>query len=383
MALRNEIPRIGEALELARAGEAERIAEAVQTGRVVGVLGEAEVGKSETIRQALGPSDRRLSVVRLDLDAGAASESHTAFLLVKQIAEAYLGQENFAALRGGLLIPAAREAQRIALAEILGVDGLDEALRDWPSGRYSLAQALAILERLASQRETILWIDHLESPALTPRHPLDLDRLLWAVRESLQRVPRLTVVLSGREAIEPQLLGSDAAFHQQGQWLTIDNPPVGAWHEVGTGLGLRREAVAELATLTRGHPVAMILALLELLEGGPARGAFEAMYDLVALHAGLAGRSMQHARTLHRLGGQVMTQVALGQGPYAAAQRGETSPQEIRKVLGRLRLAGLLRHDDGWSIVNPLVGIALQGDVPMLLTPTVPDWEIDRRDGED
>lgn len=41
------------------------------------------------------------------------------------------------------------------------------------------------------------------------------------------------------------------------------------------------------------------------------------------------------------------------------------------KVLGRLRLAGLLRHDDGWSVVNPLVAFGIRGSVQRLTAPVL------------
>lgn len=376
MALIAEIPRVLRALELARLDEANRIAEAVQVDRVVGVLGEAEVGKSETIRQALGPSVPNLSVIQLDLD-GVAGEAHAAFLLTKQIALALLGAPGLSTLKVGMLVPAKIEATRVELAELLGVDGLDEALRDWPSGRYPLTRALDAVEGLCERRPAILWIDHLEAPTLTPRHPFNVDRFLWGVRELAQRIPNLSVVLSARDAIGSRILSPEAAFHQQGRWLSIDYPPPDAWQKIAAGLGVSAPIVAELESLTEGHPATMLLCLLSLMEGG--RGdAHETVRSLVAGDAGLAARALQHARSLHRLGGQVMTQVANGEAPYADAQRGASPPQEIRKVLERLRLAGLLRHAKGWSVVNPLVGMALSGRVAQV---TAPDWELESQLG--
>jgi hypothetical protein len=368
MALTDEIPRARWALELARIGESERITEAVQMSRVVGVLGEAEVGKTETVRQTLGHSTPKLAVVGIDLD-GAAGEEQLAFQIAREIARSYLGAAEFSTLKVGVLVPASIEAKRIELAEILGVDGLEESLRDWPSGRHELAAALAALERLSQRRETILWIDHLEAPGLTPRHPLDLDRLLWAVREMIQRLPGLSAVLSGRDAAEAQILGREAAFHQQGQWLTLDNPPPEAWQTVAAGLRVPAGYAGELAELTGGHPETMLLALLALTGGRSSTDSSEVLRQLASAAGSLVARAMQHARSLHRLGGQVLLQVAHGQGPYAAAQRGESPPQEIRKVLGRLQLAGLIRHDDGWSVVNPLIGIALRSDLHRAIAP--------------
>jgi hypothetical protein len=131
----------------------------------------------------------------------------------------------------------------------------------------------------------------------------------------------------------------------------------------------------ELAALTGGHPQTMLLSLvtLKLADGGWPSRAEDVLGELAAHDDGLAARAVQHARSLHRLGGQVLTQVARAQRPYGAAQRGSATPQEISKVLARLRLAGLLRHTDRWEVVNPLVAIKARGTV--VEPPTVEDWE--------
>lgn len=371
MALIRDMNRARRTLEMARLAESERITEAVQLSRVVGVLGEGEVGKTETIRAALGPSLPDHPVIRMDL-AGAAGESHLAFRLARQVAMTELGVE-FSTLKVGALVPASLERKRVALAELLGIDGLEEALRDWPSGTFSVSQALRAVEQLAQRRETILWVDHLEAPSLTPRHPLDPDRLLWALREMVQSGSHLSVVLSGRDAMEGRVLGREAAFHQQGRWLSLDNPPEEVWEAVASGLNLPSDLTKELTALTGGHPETMLVALVRLSQDGH-KSADELLGELASMSAALLGRAVQHACTLHRLGAKVLEQIALGHGPYAASQRGDSPPQEIRKVLGRLQLAGLIRHDKGWSVVNPLVGILLRREVS---TASAPDWELD------
>lgn len=364
-------------LELARIEEGQRVTEALQLGRIVGVLGEAEVGKTETIREALGVSLPDSPIIRLDL-AGVASESHLAFRLVRQLVAAELGIE-FSTLKAGVLVPASLERKRVELAERYGIDLIDEALRDWPSGNFPLAKSMAALASLAEGRDAVLWIDHLEAPGLTPRHPLDLDRFLWAIREMAQTQRGLSLVLSGRSPVEGRVLGREAAFHQQGRWLSLDNPPQAAWQRVASDLKVPRVLALDLATLTGGHPETM-LAVLAMSSEGERRSADQLLLDLASAAADLAGRAMQHASSLHRLGGQVLEQIARGEAPYAASQRGETSPQEIRKVLGRLQLAGLIRHDEGWSVVNPLVGILLRREVSRT---SAPDWELEADpDGE-
>lgn len=362
MALAERVERAHWALELARLEEADQITVAVQENQIVGVLGEAEVGKTATIRQALGQPTPRVAILELDLD-GAASDAHLAFLLVRQIASAFLGAAEFSILKVGTLVPTSIQAGRVDLAELIGLDGLDEALLDWPSGRYELDRALAGLAALANDRETILWVDHLEAPMLTPRHPLDLGGLLWSLRAIGQRRPSLNLVISGRMGAEAMALGHAAAFHQQGRWLSLDNPPAEVWKQVARGMKLREAIATDLVELTDGHPETMLLALLEMT-GKPARGVEDVVRELGSAAGGLAARAMQHARTLHRLGGQILVQVACGSRPYAVGQRGASPQQEITKVLHRLRQAGLIRHDgERWSVVHPLVGMALRGEM--------------------
>jgi hypothetical protein len=113
--------------------------------------------------------------------------------------------------------------------------------------------------------------------------------------------------------------------------------------------------------------------MLKQTDGDRPSRAEDVLAELTAHDDGLARRAVEHAQSLHRLGGQVLVQVARAQRPYGAAQRGSASPQEISKVLARLRLAGLLRRTDRWAIVNPLVAIRARGGVAEL--PGSEDWE--------
>jgi hypothetical protein len=174
------------ALAASRGGEARRIAEALREQRVVGVPGEAEVGKTQTIRQALSTMDDHVRVIYLDLD-GAASDGHVGFLLAKQVARVLLAGTDLSLLTAGALVPTRVEGSRVALADILGLHGMEEALRESPSGNYDSLAAVKGVETLADQRDLALWIDHVEAPRLTPRHPIKADRLLWGVRELSQR----------------------------------------------------------------------------------------------------------------------------------------------------------------------------------------------------
>lgn len=345
-----------------RAPEAEQIANAIREQRVLGVLGEAEVGKTQTVRQALMALGDEAHIVYLDLDA-AASDEHVGFLLAKQVARAMLPGADLSLLSVGALVPARVERRRLALAQVLGIEGMEEALREWPSGDYDSASGLRGVEAIAGQRDVVVWVDHVEAPRLTPRHPVDVGRLLWGMRELSQRQQRIRLVVSGREAGVDMLTGSRAAFHQQGRWMYLDAPRSSIWREVAQAVEVLPRTAQELAALTGGHPQTVLLALAtaKMAPTGKASRAEDLLRELAAHNDGQVAYAFEYARSLHRLGGQVLLQIARAQRPYAAAQRGRASTQEISKVLSRLRLAGLIRRVDRWSLVNPLVAIRVRG----------------------
>ncbi|MGH2878630.1 MAG: hypothetical protein ACRDK4_03350 [Solirubrobacteraceae bacterium] len=363
------------ALATCRRGEAQRISDTIAKNGIVGLLGEAEVGKSQTMRQALGVLNIRAATVYLDFEA-VASDGHIGWQIARQIARASTSGIDLSILSAGALVPARLERTRIVLTEFLGVDGVEESLREWPSGDYSLLTAFEALERFAMTRDVLIWADHIEAPRVTPRHPVDVGRFLWGLRELHQRQRNVRIVVSGREGIRDIVTGSKAAFHQQGQWLTLDAPPASMWRDIAQRLKVVVRIVQELAVLTGGHPQTMLVALTTAAMRGddlPRYGAEQLLAEVVAHDDGVAARAMQHARSLHRLGGQVLAQVARGQKPYGLAQRGATSTQEISKVLARLRLAGLLRHTDKWEVVNPVVAIRARG--PVAEPDRIEDWE--------
>jgi hypothetical protein len=351
------------ALAAVREQEALEIADALRGERVLGLVGEAEVGKTQTLSQALAGARER--VLYLDL-AWAASEEHLGFLLARQIAQALAPADQMSTLGSvGPLSPGVEQAH-MKLTEILG-GGLQEALRAWPSGRYGWAPALEGLEALAEQLDLLLWVDHLEAPRLTFRHPLKVAPLLWSLSELVERSGGVRLLVSGREAARADALGPRAAFHGRGRWLTMRAPAPEVWRQVADRIGVPNETASELAALTAGHARTMLLALATVAEAeteGRRPGAEEVLRGLAAKDDGLANRAIEHARSLHRLGGQVLTQAALGQRPYANAQRGSTTTQDLSKALKRLRLAGLLRHERRWTVVNPLIAMRLRSVTP-------------------
>lgn len=348
------------ALGAARSTEARAIRDALALAQVVGIFGEAEVGKTQTVRQALAGSGARL--LRVDL-RWAASEQHAGFLLVSEMARVLAPEVELSRLAYGGRLPAAVAHARARLVEALG-GGVQEAMRSWPSGRYDWPVALESLELLCHTEELVLWVDHLEAPSLSFRHPLNLGALLWSLSELTERVDSLTLLLSGRAAARSAVDGLRAPFRNRGRWLSIEAPSADCWCEVARTLKASPARAKELALLTAGHPRTMLLALSAISGQQAPAPAEDVLSALAADDDGLALRAMEHARSLHRLGGQALTQAALGQRPYASAQRGATTTQDLSKALKRLRLAGLLRHEDSWRVVNPLLAMRLRAAWP-------------------
>lgn len=352
------------ALVEARRGEAQRIAAEIREHRLVGVLGEGGVGKTQTVGQALGSLPKPPRTIYLDLNQ-APSNEHAGFLIARAIARTLLNEKDFALLRRGILVPVSAELQRSRLVELLGVELVEEGLRVWPSGTLPSSTALAGLERLLAQEDIVLWIDHIEAPLLTPRHPLDPQRLLAEVYELCRRAPRLRVVVCAREALRQQLLTAQP----EGSWLTLDVPSPPTWQEVANRLATPADSstVARLVQLTGGHPATMLPALEALTLAGAQQQSIPELLlqDLALRDSSRAANALQQARTLHRLGGHLLGQIALGQRPYERSRRGSSSSQEIRKVLNRLHLAGLLRRTDRWAITDPLVALQLRDPLPL------------------
>ncbi len=194
------------ALAAARSGEARQIRAAeLPTGSSVSSV--RRKSANPDIRQAVATGGVR--VLRLDLRS-AASEEHMAFMLAREMVNMIApGHEppRLAAVR----CPPRWSGPAPRLVEILG-GGLQEALRRWPSGRFRLPAALESLELLADSQEVLLWVDHLEAPRLSFRHPLKVGPLLWSIAELAERAAGLRLLLSGREAARPEVDGPRAAF---------------------------------------------------------------------------------------------------------------------------------------------------------------------------
>jgi hypothetical protein len=208
-------------------------------------------------------------------------------------------------------------------------------------------------------RDTLLVIDHLEAPSLTPRHPLNVAQLLWRVRSVTQLQPRLRTLLVSRTPVVKLATAPTAAFYGDGQWLAVTSPSSEAF---ATATGRSQDLVKLVLSRTGGH----VNSTLELLRALPAAATDveEAIRRLATLHTDLSRRTVQHARTLHRLGGHILQVIAEGKRPYQETP--DARSKEIGAAVSALHLAGIIRRQDAlrqknWAITDPRVawGLAL------------------------
>lgn len=375
--LRARISLLGEALSRVRSGERRRIDEALLSFGITGVQGEAEVGISSLIGGALSESGQ--DSVRLDLFA-ASGEQDAVRLLAKEITGCAVGYPNYSLLRTKTgLTPQSTRRAYLDFAERVGQEFAGYAIGE-PTGatKITFSDALDAYRRAFAERAIppVLWIDHLEAPGLTPRHPLDVGSLLWNVR-SLQQHMEFPLVISGHSAATELAYRESGPFYGDGVWLTINRPTVDVWFEVEK---LSREVkesrgwVAEMFELTRGHPASMLLAFAMRGLFKRQLSAGELWQQMVALDDGHLNRALAHARTLHRLGAEVLGRIAQGLGPYAEPK---SPAKEINKAVQRLHEAGLITQPRprAWEVTNPLIGERLR----RASGPTVPadylDWD--------
>ena len=174
---------------------------------------------------------------------------------------------------------------------------------------------------------------------ITCVHPVDLGALLWSVRSVVQTTTRLRLVLSGRPGLERELTSEQAAFYQDGRWVKLARPGPEVWRRLLPSFAL--DSVDGLLTLSEGH-VPTALAMLDGLDGdSPVASALRERFATLAATQGQhAARCVQHARTLDRLGGEVLLAIAQGRGPYTGTGYGH--PRDAQRAVNRLRLAGLV-----------------------------------------
>jgi len=354
-----------EQLTTARGDVVERIEESILTLPLTGVMGEADCGKTllcSIVRTNM--HKRGTTVISLDLD-GAYSPNRLAWSWAKELARAVIDPASISHLDAlpQDMWPASTRNQILSLGEHLGEE--TAALVELPSPRHgagdldAIASTLTATERLARSRETLLVIDHLEAPSLTPRHPLNVVQLLWRVRAVTQLQPRLRVLLISRTPAVKLATAPTAAFYGDGQWMTVTPPSPEAF---ATATGRSRDLIEIVLSRTGGH----VNSTLELLEALPtvadSADVEQTTRRLAARHTDLTRRTFQHARTLHRLGGHILQAIAEGKRPYQETP--DARSKEIGAAVTALHLAGIIRRQDAlrqkhWTITDPRVAWGL------------------------
>jgi hypothetical protein len=357
------------ALTQARRAEREELRDALERAGVVRVFGEAGVGKTTLLATAV----RRQPVIAVDLHQ-VSGPGDVAWLIARGLARHTVGALRVSELEGParLRSPVARRAL-IDLQNRLGMQLTDIALADGPVDKDSddlLAAAMEAIERVVMDDMPLTaWIDQVESPGLTPRHPVSARALLWQFRSIRQRSSSLQIVASGRAAAQRLVDDEDGALHGDGIMVRIDRPTDEVWQQVAAdlarvagGRGVPARIVVELCALTERHPGTMLLALCERASRESGHRAAEPLIaELANRDDGHTARAAEHARTLHRLGGQVLVEIAHGRKPYRQPGLG-SRPQEINRALQRLHAAGLLTNQGhgAWSVTNPLLAIRIR-----------------------
>lgn len=377
------INELAEQLTHAREEQVSTIVDALLGEGFVGITGDPLVGKSLLVNRALAliGHHHRARTVRIDLQgayslAKLVARWHHALL---RAAAGTVATSHAAALPREFW-PASTEAALLDARDLLG-SAYDGALIETPAKGAKPADVAAPLEataRLARRCPVVLVIDHLEAPLLTTRHPIDPAALLWEIRAAAQSIDGFRVAVVCAPAAQPLAAGPDAAFFGDGRWLTIPSVDLTHWH--AASYGSLDAAERELVRLSRGTIPSALRLLRDHRPDEDPGATFRRCAQDDQLHA---ARCVQHAFSLHRLGGHVLTSIAAGAGAYAATP--DARSDDVAGAVEKLRLAGLLRRDPddarGWLLVDPLVEHALRPVVPEdppgsdPTRPRQPEWE--------
>jgi hypothetical protein len=366
--LTDTIPRLKRALSDARASDVARIDEGLLRFGLTGVHGEPEVGTTSVVETALRRSAQ--PSIRVDLD-GTTSEADVAWLIARGIARLHMGAPALSLLAAPAIAPTSARRSFVQFREQVGGRLADFAVAEQPTEVVSVPEALDSIAKLWGQAANppVLWIDHLQAPALVVRHPVDVDALLWNIR-SLQQKTELPIVLSGNTAVTELAYGNSRAFYGDGVWVTLDRPRIDAWLRVAGQLGEdapSREWTREMADITSCHPGTMLLAFgLRSQFPERAHSPLDLWHLMLSLDDGHVARAIQHSRSLHRLGGYVLERLAYGIGPYERAQT-KAERNERGRAARRLHEAGLITRTRPrtWVVTNPLLGGRLRRDMPL------------------
>lgn len=350
----------GELLTSARDEEIAALRSALDDNRVLGVAGAAEVGKTTLLRWMLARYGHETGrpIVEVDLD-GAYSPRHLAHRWLRAVQRAVAGpiaSSHIAALPRSMW-PATTHRADHRMREVTGrlMDSLEQesAQRGWGS-QSDVGFGVEATARLAADTRgpVVLWIDHLEAPALS--RALDVRDVLWHVRAMSQEHANVRVVLTCRTPATDIAAAEDAAFYEDGTWLTIGAPAPSTWRRMDDDV-----AFDEILPLTHGH-VWSTLQLLERLTRDRRVAPRSAFRALAVEHGMLTARGVQHAASLHRLGPALLVAIANDRGPYEALP--DVLTRDVASAARRLELAGLLDRPRArtWRIVNPLIAECLR-----------------------
>ncbi len=362
------IPLLHGALTAARRDDLGRIDEALLRFGVTGVHGEAEVGITRLIEAAIARAEH--PCIRVDLD-GATSDTDVAWLLARGLARVILGPALSMVLLPPGLRPASADRHFIQFAEAAGRRVADLSVSEQATAPdMPVPEVLDAVGRVYEQsvQSPALWIDHLQAPTLTPRHPLDVDALLWNVR-TIQQKFEMPVIVSGHRTATPVAYGKRGAFHGDGLWVSIGRPGLAVWLDAADALGASAPTpgwTVAMAEITHGHPATTLLALALSAEFAARRpDPLHLWRFMLSSDDGHVARAILHARTLHRLGGRVLEQIAQGAGPYEDAPSDQRR-KEIHRAVTRLHEGGLITQPRPrtWEVTNPLVAGRLRREAP-------------------
>lgn len=356
--------KLWELLGDCRTDEANRINQQIDQRRFVGLEGEAAVGKSMVLTRVLASRyvDVRSHPGVVDLD-GAWGIGRTAWLFFHAAAEAIAGPvalSHLEALDEGLMPSSSRRAG-FTIHNLFGSEIADAVLHGstLKDDRSLLTRAVDIFEDIV---DVVLVIDHLEAPSRSPRHPVDIEQLLWQLRSVHQRNASMRICLCGRREAAEDARRESAAFYSDGIWLTITPPTKDVWEYVARAAWptldpeALRGRVEQILKLTHAQPASTIAVFAQDVGLTPLDAEQRAAEEFNTA----ATASLEHARSLHRLGAHLFYEIAQGQRPYSAVPGGKT---EVTRALSALRAAGLLTSlgRGSWRLTEPLIGPALLG----------------------